>query len=293
MEQLLVILAVVLRIFSNPLANVFQKKLTNSGSNALFINFATYALLGIICIYPATFFYWGEFSNNFWIYALATGAVGGLGNAFLVKALELGDLSVLGPVNAYKSVVAMIVALFLLGEIPGIWGLAGVALIIFGSYFVIDTIPEGFSWKVLGRKEIQYRILAMIFTAIEAVLIKKVIVESSSTVAFFTWCWFGALFSVLLLMLRGVKVRAQLRRFNTARVLSLFLVVVCIGIMQFTTNYSFEHIPVGYALSFFQLSVTLSVLFGYKIFKEKDIGKKLLGSVIMIVGAVLIILADK
>ena len=60
--------------------------------------------------------------------------------------------------------------------------------------------------------------------------------------------------------------------------------------MQMTTNYVFEKMNVGYALAIFQLSTIVSVVLGYKFFKEKDIGKKLLGSFIMVTGSVLIIL---
>jgi len=68
------------------------------------------------------------------------------------------------------------------------------------------------------------------------------------------------------------------------------LLVICIGTMQYTTTYTFDHMPVGYALSLFQLSIIVSVLLGYQVFKEQDIRKKLLGSVIMIAGSVIIIL---
>jgi drug/metabolite transporter (DMT)-like permease len=47
---------------------------------------------------------------------------------------------------------------------------------------------------------------------------------------------------------------------------------------------------VGYALSLFQLSTLVSVLFGYRFFKELDIRKKLIGSTIMIIGSIVIIL---
>ncbi|MOA02944.1 hypothetical protein D3C78_1224210 [compost metagenome] len=47
---------------------------------------------------------------------------------------------------------------------------------------------------------------------------------------------------------------------------------------------------VGYALSLFQLSTIVSIGFGYKFFQEKNIGKKVIGSLIMIIGSVLIIL---
>jgi drug/metabolite transporter (DMT)-like permease len=67
------------------------------------------------------------------------------------------------------------------------------------------------------------------------------------------------------------------------------MLIICIGTMQFTTNFTFEHMPVGYSLSLFQLSAIVSVFFGYRFFKERDIRKKLLGSIIMIAGSVMII----
>ena len=48
---------------------------------------------------------------------------------------------------------------------------------------------------------------------------------------------------------------------------------------------------VGYALALFQLSSLASVIFGYKIFKEKNILKKLTGSIIMVIGAIAVILS--
>jgi drug/metabolite transporter (DMT)-like permease len=60
--------------------------------------------------------------------------------------------------------------------------------------------------------------------------------------------------------------------------------------MQLTTNYAFANMQVGYALSLFQLSIIVSVLLGYKIFKEQDVRKKLIGSGIMIAGSIIIIL---
>ena len=71
---------------------------------------------------------------------------------------------------------------------------------------------------------------------------------------------------------------------------SYLLLILCIGAMQLSTNYALDHMQVGYALSLFQLSTLVSVLLGHRIFKEQDIRKKLIGSLIMIAGSVLIIL---
>ena len=285
---LLLALAVLLRILSNPAANVFQKQLTNRGVPPLVINAHTYLLLSVAVLVPAAQTMWQQVPPSFWFFALCVGICGALGNGFLVKALQGGELSVLGPVNSYKSVVGVVFGIFLLGEVPGTWGLIGIMLIIYGSYFVLDTTEERFSARLFGRPDIQYRVLAMVFTAIEAVLLKKLILLSGVMVAFIVWCAAGALFSVLLVLLQGNRRQLLvLQRKNAGR---YFLLAACIGIMQYCTNYAFQRMPVGYALSLFQLSMIVTVFFGYHFFKEQDIGKKLIGTLIMIAGSVMIIL---
>ncbi len=287
---IVVIIAVALRVLSNPLANVYQKQLTSKGLHPLMVNFITYFLLSLFCVILASFTGIPNLGKDFWIYSILVGVFGAVGNGFLVKALQMGDLSVLGPINSYKSVVGIIVGVFLLSEIPSIWGVLGIALIIYGSYFVLDTTEERFSWKLFKRPEIQFRLWAMILTAIEAVFIKRVILASSTTMAFISWCVFGAFFSFLTLFFYRVGIQAELKKTCRRVYLNKFiLLIACVGTMQFTTNYVFEHMPVGYALSLFQLSIIVSVIFGYHFFKEKDIRKKIIGSLIMIVGSVLII----
>lgn len=290
----LVVMAVVLRVISNPLANVYQKQLGSKGNNPLIVNFLTYFLLTIFCVILLIFIKTPNLGRDFWLYSVLGGIAGAVGNGFLVKALQMGDLSVLGPINSYKSVIGIIVGIFLLSEIPNVWGVAGIVLIIYGSYYVLDTTDEKFSWKLLKTPPIQYRIWAMALTAIEAVFIKRVILASSTTLAFVSWCIFGAFFSFIVLFFYKIRLKTEFRRTVKLEYLGKFLLLVtCIGTMQFTTNYVFDHMPVGYALSLFQLSIIISVIFGYKFFHEKEIGKKIIGSVIMILGSVLIILLKK
>lgn len=166
----------------------------------------------------------------------------------------------------------------------------GIALIIFGSYFVLDTTKERFTLNLLKRSDIQYRLWAMILTAIEAVFVKKVILATSTPIAFISWCCFGAVFSFVLLFVYGLDIKKEVKKIGKSNFEKFVFLIVCIGTMQFTTNYTFEHMSVGYALSLFQLSIIVSVLLGYRYFKELDIRKKLLGSTIMIMGSVVIIL---
>jgi len=289
-DTVLISIAVLLRIFSNPLGNVFQKQLTTKGDHPLLVNFLTYLLLSVVCIFFAPFITWPQLSGQFWLYSSLGGIAGALGNGFLVKALQKGDLSVLGPINSYKSVVGIIFGIFLLGEIPGLWGILGIVLIIYGSYFVLDTTEERFSLALLKKSEIQFRLWAMILTAVEAVFVKKVILASSTTIAFISWCCFGAIFSFVLLFIYKPDVIKEARKISYTEISKYVFLIVCIGTMQFTTNYVFKQMDVGYALSLFQLSTIVSVLLGHRIFKEQDIRKKLIGSAIMIIGSIVIIL---
>ena len=290
LEPFLTGTAVLLRIFSNPLGNVFQKQLTSKNNHPLLVNFITYFLLSLFCIFIVAGVKLNSLPRQFWIYSVLAGIAGALGNGFLVKALQKGDLSVLGPINSYKSVVGIIFAVFLLNEIPNIWGIAGVILIIYGSYFVLDTTKERFTWALLKKQEIQFRIWAMILTAIEAVFIKKIILASSPLLAVASWCWFGAGFSFIFIFIYRINFRNEFSKINRSHFIKYLLLIICVGTMQFSTNYVFDYMPVGYALSLFQLSTIVSVFFGHRFFNEQDIRKKLIGTAIMIIGSVIIIL---
>ena len=178
----------------------------------------------------------------------------------------------------------------MLHEVPNIFGITGIALIIFGSYFIFDTLEEKFSLKVFTRKDIQYRIYALILSAIEAVFIKKVIILSSIKTSFIASCISGAIFSYFVLKLFKIKFRKEIKKISKKSLAFYISTAFCFGIMTYTTAYVFKHMNVGYALSLFQLSIILNLFLGYKLFRETDIKKKLTGAIIILVGSTMIIL---
>jgi len=277
--------ALFLRIVSNPLANVYQKKISQNISSLL-CNFYTYFFLGILCIPFAMRVEWGILPKEFWIYAISAGLLCSVGNACLIKALQIGELSVLGPINSYKSVVGMIIAIFILHEIPSLIGILGVIFIIWGSWFIFETQKEGFSFALLKRKDILLRISALILMGIEAVLLKKVILLSSPVISFMLWCWAGAFFGLLLIFI----CRKKLVFIKKEDYIKFLIVCSMLATMQLTTNFVFNHIKVGYALALFQLSTLVNLFFGWKFFKETDMRKKFIGTVIMIFGSIAVIL---
>ncbi|GAB4037858.1 EamA family transporter [Spirosoma gilvum] len=282
--------AVLVRIIANPLSNVFQKQLTQRAADPLFVISATYGFLALVCLafWPQLRF--RGLPDVFWASMLVTSVLAMFGNVFLVKALHIGDLSVLGPINAYKSVVGLITGMVLLNEISGWWGLMGVLLIIIGSYIVLadGRQRKGFSWEIIQRPEVKLRLAALVFSAIDGVFLKKAILVSTPTIAFFYWCLLGFGCTLVWIMLTIRKQwQRQVRLLVSQRTIFIAL-CLSVGVTQIASNVALASMPVGYALALFQTSALLSVLFGYQFFREQGIVRKLVGAGVMVAGAVLI-----
>lgn len=283
MQIILTSLAIIIRIITNSLTGVFQKKLTLKKETPANVNFNNYFILAFISLITLFFIPKPELKDGFFIFAILGGITGAICNYFMVEALKYGKLSILGPINSYKAIVGMIFAIFLLGEFPNILGLIGVVLIILGSYFIFDTLNF---LEIFNKKEVRYRFYALIFSAIEAVFIKKVILLSSVPISVIVSFILGAFFSYLILAKDKIK---PIKTPQKSVLIFYILSALSFGLMTITTAYIFKHIDVAYALSLFQLSVILNIILGWKIFREKDILKKLIGAFIIITGAIIII----
>ena len=111
--MLYLIIGLTARIFSNSFLNVFQKILTNFGEKPSVINFYTYLGLAVAGI----FMYGHPLIDSVLLFnVLIMGILGAVGNYFIIKALSVGDLSELAPINSYKPVVALVLGMFLLNE---------------------------------------------------------------------------------------------------------------------------------------------------------------------------------
>ena len=283
-------LAVFIRIVANPLANVFQKQLTHRAVDPLFVAGATFGLLTVACFPGWSRLQFDGLSTSFWLNMVLTSLFAVLGNVFLVRALRIGDLSVLGPINAYKSVVGLLLGVVILQEIPSLWGVVGVALLIVGSYVVVTNRHERMSWAVVRQPAVRLRLLALVFSAADGAFLKKSIFNSTPFIAFFYWCGLSFLFTLgwIGLTMRH-NWRLQLTALASHKRLFLGLCVM-VGLTQFTSNLVLSRMPVGYALALFQLSALVSVGLGYHFFQEQHMLRKLLGALIMVGGAAIITL---
>ncbi len=295
---MLTALFVVARILANPVSNVFQKQLTQRSANPLFIIGATHALLtlGVLPLLvlgrlPL------RLSSGFWTNIAVCALLAVAGNVLLVYALQSANLSVLGPINAYKSVISLVLGVFLIGEVPAPMGTVGVLLILAGSYFVVDRDldqPRSNAFARFFRERgVQFRFAALGLSATEAIFLKKALLLSSPLTTFVFWSILGlpiAAVATALLLRHGVRNEVVLLRGNWSTYARLAFAT---GVMQLTTLFTFGKLQVGYSLALFQLSALVGVILGHRYFQEGRIRKRLLGSAIMAAGAALIVVQGR
>ena len=284
---------VITRIFSNPLSNVFQKKLTGRSANPLFIILVTHTLLSLVLLPVVYFFPPTHLSAEFWGNIILCAVLAIAGNTLIVAALQSTDLSILGPINAYKSVVSLLLGMVLLGEFPTVLGLAGMLMIVIGSIVVIEkdagTGSRNIALHFFQNKGIRLRFAALFLSALEAIFLKKALLLSSPFLTFICWCILGVPIAGMAVFI-GIKTKinpqiATLRNEKN----NYFLLATTTGLMQLSTLVTFGVMQVSYSLALFQTSTLLSVFFGYKFFQEKNIMRRLIGALIMVLGGILII----
>ncbi len=295
-------LCVIIRIVANPLSNVFQKTLTQRAADPLFIICATHGLLSLACAVawpclPASL-PTADSYHEFWTNLSISAVLAVAGNTLLVQALKRADLSVLGPLNAYKPVVSLVPGLILLGELPGHLALGGIALIVAASVCLTEPRIHGSRIAPIARlvkdHGVQYRLAALILAAAEAVFLKAANRAATPLVTFMAWSMMGFATS---LVAGGVLMGGQWLRSGVAGLFGFGrtqypLLALSTGLMQSCTIVALGAMHVGSALALFQISTVISVFLGHRFFNEGQLYRRLIGGIVMTFGAILIILNE-
>jgi len=282
------------RLIFSSFANVFQKKLANQGLHPFFIVMASYLVLSIICLPLLLSLDPSELSANFWINIFFASLLDMAGTLFLVMSLSKTDLSVFGPLNAYKVVISMLLAMIFIGEIPSLQGFIGVAIIVLGSYFLFPVSGKINSNRLLQlvlEKGVQYRFLSILLFSIGTLPLKQAVILGDVLATTVFWCLIGFPLAIIAytVFLKD-KFKSDVAQFKNN--LAQFIYLGClIFLMQYMTMIVFSQLLIAYSLALFQLAMVLQVFLGYRIFDEKHMVRRLAASMIMIVGSLLVLKA--
>ncbi len=214
--------------------------------------------------------------------------------AFLLflRALKLSPLSLTFPFLGLTPAFSIFFSRFLLGERANLFGIAGIALVTAGAYLLnIKFVKDG----LLAPLKNIYRekgSMLMIFVALiygaTSVLGKKAILLSGPLS--FAAVYYGIFFVIFAPLALAEEKKTKIKFEMKDTFLFLGLGVCFAAAMLFHFN-AVVLTNVSYMVSVKRLSLVISVLYGGIIFHEKDIGSRMLGSMVILCGIMVISLA--
>jgi uncharacterized membrane protein len=231
---------------------------------------------------------WSLSYNYFFLVAVVS-VIASVGTIFFVTALKHSEVSLAIPLLCFSPLFACFWSAVFLGEYPSAVGLFGVIIVIIGAYTIeLKSFRLGFMAPItslFSQKGPRYVFFATLCWSFTAVLDKQGSQEGSPLLWTFSIC-FGLGFTMLVFgLLSG---RLKISEFKNAARPAVFVLGLSYASMHMCQMTGLLSGQVPYVLSIKRLAILFSVVLGALLFREQQLRRRLLSSLLMIFGVVLI-----
>lgn len=246
-------------------------------------------LLTSIILSPLLFFIQiPKLGLNFWLVLIASSALLTAATIFYMKAIKSDDVSLTIPMTNFTPIFVLIISPFIIHETPGLWGIIGILLTVIGSYILnVKERKNGYLApfkKLFSNKGTASMLLVALLWGFNATLDRLGVQYSSSLF------WLIMVYPVMSLFLLVVVLNKTPKIFKPLPKLLPKLIPVSLAGVFETGFYlmAIQYTYIAYAISVKRLSIIISVMIGYLLFKEKNIRERLIGAIVMVIGVLLI-----
>lgn len=202
------------------------------------------------------------------------------------KALSMGDINKVVPIDKSSTILTVLLAIICFGETSNLAvKLIATAILGIGVFLMIEKKQT--EKKDESRAWMIYAVLSAVYAALTSILSKVGIsgVESNlgtairtSVVLVMAWC---------IVLARGKH--RQLKKIDKREVMFVSLSGVATGASWLCYYYAIAHGLVSVVVPIDKLSIVVAIVFSYIVFGEKLSKKALLGLVMMITGTLLMV----
>lgn len=222
------------------------------------------------------------------VFLILSGAATGASWICYFKALSLGDVNKVVPVDKSSVILTVLFAVIVLGETNNLAAkLIGTVLIAVGTFLMIEkkasddvdpTAKQNRSWLI-------YAVLSAVFAALTSILAKIGIdgVESNLGTAVRTCVVLVMAWGIVLFRGKGAQAKAIDRR----ELLFIILSGIATGASWLCYYYAIQNGVVSVVVPIDKLSVIVSIVFSFFVFGERLSKKALLGLILMIAGTLI------
>lgn len=233
---------------------------------------------------------WGGITNidtKSRIFLVLSGIATGASWLCYFKAISIGDVNKVVPLDKSSTVLAAVIAIIFLGEsvtVPKITGLIAVTV---GTYMMIGK-KDGAGEKKRGLGWFFYGSLSAVFAALTSVLAKVGIENVDSNLATTVRTAVVLVMAWLTVLVTG---KGKLVKETTKKEL-LFIVIsgILTGASWLCYYRALQLGEVSVVVPIDKLSILVSITFSYIIFKEKLTLKSFMGLMIIVVGTLCLLL---
>ena len=218
------------------------------------------------------------------IFLILSGFATGASWICYFKALSMGDINKVVPIDKSSTILTVLLAIICFGETSNLAiKLIATAILTLGIFLMVEKKKN--AAQAQGRSWMIYAILAAVFAALTSILAKVGIsgVESNLGTAIRT--------AVVLVLSWGIvftrKKHTGLRTIDKKELLFICLSGIATGASWLCYYYAIGHGDVSVVVPIDKLSILVTVAFSYIVFKEKLSKKAFLGLALMVAGTLL------
>ena len=218
------------------------------------------------------------------IFLILSGLATGASWICYFKALSMGDINKVVPIDKSSTILTVLLAIICFGETSNlVVKLIATAILALGIFLMVEKKKS--TSQAQGRSWMIYAILAAVFAALTSILAKVGIsgVESNLGTAIRT--------AVVLVLSWGIvfarKKHTGLRTIDKKELIFICLSGIATGASWLCYYYAIGHGNVSVVVPIDKLSILITVAFSYIVFKEKLSKKAFLGLALMVAGTLL------
>lgn len=223
----------------------------------------------------------GGISAKCLVFLILSGLATGASWLCYFRALQLGDVNKVVPVDKSSTVLTMMLSFLILGEELTPLKLIAMGLIGAGTCLMIERqknasgTPQGYQW--LG-----YAILSAVFAALTAILGKIGIEDIESNLGTAIRTMVVLAMAWLMVFLQGKQ--RGIRRIDRKSYTFIILSGAATGLSWLCFYRALQDGPAGVLVPIDKLSILVTVAFGYFVLHEKLSRKSLLGLLLIVIG---------
>ena len=226
-----------------------------------------------------------------WAFLILSGLATGASWLCYFKALQLGDVNKVVPIDKSSTVLTMLLAFILLGEAPGWLGGVAMIAILAGTLMMIERkegAPGANGAGSSGSSWLLFAVLSAVFASLVAILGKVGMEGVESNLG-------TAIRTVVVLAMSWVMVSVTGKGAEVRRIPKRDLAFICLSGLATGASWLcyFKALQDGLAsvvVPIDKLSILVTIAFSYAVFKEKLTARSGAGLALIVAGTLLIAL---